>query len=157
MIQDVKLERLPETQTETIVGGEDPLVLEDDNPKKSEGKYEEDIVESALIEHETLSRSWRAATYNESIKKQPILSERILKVIGSLTNCRVELEVGGKGVALKGDSHQDINKAISKLDVVDGWMVSLLGCSDTDNKTNGLVLTLNPPSHVQLSMFRRND
>lgn len=119
------MERLPETQTETIVGGEEPVVLEDDHPNNPGGRDEGDIDENILIQHETFSRSWRAASVHESMNNQTNLSERMLKEIGSLTNCRVELELGGKGVVVKGDSHHDINKAISKLDVVDGWMVSL--------------------------------
>lgn len=125
----MKLERRAETQTETELDEDDLLLVDDSTSKDLQQDFEDNAIENALIQHENFSRIWRAASINESVDSKSKLSEKMLKVIGSLTNCRAELEPGGNTVILKGDSSVEIEKALLKLDVVAGWMVSL--CSYT--------------------------
>lgn len=132
---------------------EDPLEVGDIESQDSK-RNEEDIVENTLIKHENFSRVWRDVSLNEPVDGKPRFSEKLLNAIGGLTNCRAELEPGGKGIIIKGDDPQDVEKAISKLNVINNWMVSL--CFYGYIKTNSLVLMLNPSPHLQLPIFGGN-
>lgn len=147
----MKLERRAETQTEIELDEDDLLLIDDSASKDLQQDFEEQIFENALIQHENFSRIWRATPINESVDSKSKLSEKMLKVIGSLTNCRAELEPGGNTVILKGDSSEEIEKAILKLEVVHSWMVS--SCSHNYDETNGLVITFDGAPNIQFPIF----
>lgn len=75
-------------------------------------------------------------------------SKRFLGIVGSLTGCRVELEPDGTTVTAKGENIEEINRAMSKLDVVDRWAVRLiiLAKSVIANDAGGKTIML--PSRV---------
>jgi hypothetical protein len=116
----VKLKRLPDTQTETTLELADPAAGNDDDEYSPLG-FQEDAIENALIPHEIFTRTWRSAFTKDSVLRFP---ERLLGMIGDLTNCRVELEADGGAITARAENLDDVEKAILKLKTIDDWAVS---------------------------------
>ena len=81
------------------------------------------IVENALIPHEIISKQWVVPCVNDSPNSGLKLSEKLLKVIGDLTNCRVELRTDRKSISIRGENDLDVDRACSKLEVAQDWAV----------------------------------
>lgn len=76
-----------------------------------------------LIEHEIVTRTWTPEHKSGYIGLR--LEDDALGKIGALCNCRlVHTESKSVDVMIKGDYEEDIQKAISKLRVVNGLAVS---------------------------------
>lgn len=88
--------------------------------------HDEDAVENALIPHEICTRSWRSSVIKELSETGLRFPESLLKAIGGLTNCRVELEADGGTITARAENMQDVEKAIVKLKTIDDWAVSLI-------------------------------
>lgn len=117
----MKLKRLADTQTETVLELADPAAGNGDDEYSPLG-YEDDAVENALIPHEIFTRTWRSASTKDTVLRFP---EKLLGVVGDLTNCRVELEADGGAITARAENVDDVEKAIMKLKTIDEWMVSL--------------------------------
>lgn len=50
--------------------------------------------------------------------------DSLLKALGELTNCRVELEADGGTITVRAEKLPDVEEAILKLKSIDDWMVS---------------------------------
>lgn len=83
------------------------------------------MVDNPLIPFEIFSRTWSSKITNLPTGAGLTFSKRFLGIVGSSTGCRVELEPDGTTVTAKGENIEAINRAMSKLDVVDRWAVSL--------------------------------
>lgn len=123
-MQEIKVRRLADTQTETIASQEEIFSAENARQPDLGSNDDTDPIESLLlIPHETFSRDW-----STNFSDQPAganINEKLLAAISSLTGCRVEPDPDGKNVTIKGEDNEQIKKALSKLDVVDRWIVSL--------------------------------
>lgn len=113
-----------DTLTDANIDGEDlALVEEEEEEQEEEDVPSIEVVENSLILHENYSQSWHAPTDTELTDNAPQFSEYVLKLIGDLTNCRVEYEPDGKSVAVRGDDLFHIDQAMSKLYVMHDWAV----------------------------------
>lgn len=119
--ENVKVKRSADTQTEADAATEEQFPAEDAQQEDSELIDDTDIVEIPLIPHETFSRTWSTKIANPHTKAGLTFNKRFLEMIGNLTGCRVELEPDGNTVTAKGENHEQINRAMSKLDSVDRW------------------------------------
>ena len=114
------MKRMADTQTETE---EVPIVAEIAKQSSREQTHKVAVGEHLLIPHETFSRDW-SSKKNVRSASRPRLDNRLLGLVGTLTNCRVELTVDEKKITVKGETNEDVDKAMLKLDALDRWTVS---------------------------------
>lgn len=114
------MKRMADTQTETE---EVPIVAEIAKQSSREQTHKVAVGEHLLIPHETFSRDW-SSKKNVRSASRPRLDNRLLGLVGTLTNCRVELTVDEKKFTVKGETNEDVDKAMLKLDALDRWTVS---------------------------------
>jgi hypothetical protein len=148
------LKRLADTQTDTTLVLDDPAAGNDvvELPKPDD---EENAVEHALIPHEIFTRSWRSTVTNELSDVPLRFPETLLKMIGALTNCRVELEADGGTITARAENMQDVEKAILKLKTIDDWLVSWNVPAFSNIKADILVSTSNFAPLIRFLLCRR--
>jgi len=79
---------------------------------------EEPSSEGLLIEYQNIVRTWVPSKSGRDIGAR--VSDQMLSMIGGLCNCRIErLDESRSDVTLRGDTEQDIEKALLKLRVAD--------------------------------------
>ena len=123
--QSVKLKRVVDTETDPCFELLD-LVSGNDVKKSSPlDKIDDAVEENALIPHETFTRSWRPTFAREISDTGIRYHESLLKEIGALTNCRVELEADGVTISARAENLHDVENAMMKLKIIDDWAVSL--------------------------------
>ena len=126
-MQDTKVKRMADTQTETSAAQEENLP---ENARQQDQKINEEAesVERTiqLIPHESFSRTW-SSKFSESHQGAGLkFNERLLGIIDILTGCRVQLENDKKTITIKGEDIEEVENAMSRLDVVDRCAVSLI-------------------------------
>lgn len=121
----MKLRRVADTQTETVLDLEDAIGVNEDG-QFSPVDREEDAAENVLIPHEIFTRSWRSSVIKDISEIGLRFPESLLKALGGLTNCRVELEAGGGTITVRAENMRDVEEAIMKLKSIDDWAVSLI-------------------------------
>lgn len=109
-MQELKVKRIPGTQLEA-----DPALAAAAEARK----YNQN---ETLIQYGPVSRTWQSNVSNSSTR----LTHRVIETIGKLCGCDLESIDGGRAVLIKGESLQEVDKACSKLDVVNHWAVCLL-------------------------------
>lgn len=109
-VQELKVKRIPYTQLEA-----DPALAAAPEPQQ----YNQSVT---LIPYGPVSRTWQSNVSNSCAK----LDHRVIETIGKLCGCDLENIDGGRAVMVKGESSQEVDKACSKLDVVNHWAVCLL-------------------------------
>ena len=119
------MRRVADTQTDTVLDLED-ATLGNGDEQFSPVDDKEDAVENVLIPHEIFTRSWRSSIIKEVSATGLRFPESLLKAIGGLTNCRVELEADGGTITVRAENMQDVEKTILKLKTIDDWAVSLI-------------------------------
>lgn len=108
-MQELKVKRIPCTQLEA-----DPALAAAPEPQK----YDQS---ATLIPYEPVSRTWQSNASNPRC-----LDHRVIEAIAKLCGCDLENIDGGRAVTIKGESTQEVDKACSKLGVVNHWAVCLL-------------------------------
>lgn len=108
-MQELKVKRIPYTQLEA-----DPALA----VAAELQKYNQN---ETLIPYGPVSRIWQSNVSNS--RTNP--THREIETIGKLCGCDLENIDGGRAVLIKGESSQDVDKACSKLDVVNHWAVCL--------------------------------
>lgn len=104
-----------------------------------------------LIEHETVTRTW---TSRGSGKAK--LHDFAMSSIGSVCHCRIEWsKESAIDVNIIGDTEQDVERAISKLSVMDKAAVSILNTYFRVTGTNCTDRANELPSYHQLCKLRR--
>lgn len=121
----MKLKRIPDTQTETALDLEDETAGTH-GEKLSPVDHEEDAVENVLIPHEVFTRSWRSSVVKTGSEPGIRFPDSLLREIGGLTNCRVELEADGGTITVRAENMRDVEEAILRIEVIDNWAVSLI-------------------------------
>ena len=121
----MKLKRVADTQTETVLDLEDAIAANEDD-QFSPVDRGEDAVENVLIPHEIFTRSWRSSVIKDVSEIGLRFPESLLKALGGLTNCRVELEADGGTITVRAENMRDVEEAIVKLKSIDDWAVSLI-------------------------------
>lgn len=109
-MQELKVRRIPYTQLEA-----DLALAAGPEPQKNNQS-------ETLIPYGPVSRTWQSNVSNSRTK----LDHRVIETIGKLCGCDLETIDGGRAVLVKGESIQEVDKACSKLDVVNHWAVCLL-------------------------------
>ncbi|MCJ1469281.1 hypothetical protein MMC07_007914 [Pseudocyphellaria aurata] len=128
MFDEFKVQRSADTQTEAELDPGEQFPADDAEQEDSDLVDEVDV-DSPLIPHETFSRSWSTKRANPTTgAAELIFSTRFLGIIGNLTGCRVELEQDGNTVTAKAESQEQIDRAMSKLDVLDRWAAEKQSC-----------------------------
>lgn len=150
----MKLKRLADTQTDTTVDLADASlgIQKEQLPSVAN---EEDAVEKALIPHEIFTRSWRSSLVKELSDTGLRFPESLLKVIGGLNNCRVELETDGATITARAENMQDVEKAIAKVKSIDDWAVSSVVRRFAVFHLTLLVPTINISTLVRFLLCRR--
>ncbi len=78
-----------------------------------------------LIEHETITHTWRPATKGGLINLKS--RDQVLGRVGTLSNCRLECSDSAHAdILIRSDNQQAVDNAISKLNVLDGATHSYL-------------------------------
>lgn len=109
-MQELKVKRIPYTQLEA-----DPALA-------AAAELQQYNQNETLIPYGPVSRTWQSNVSNSCTK----LTHRVIETIGKLCGCDLENVDGGRAVLVKGESSQEVDKACSKLDVVNLWAVCLL-------------------------------
>ena len=107
----------------------DYLELSPEAQKKFDRQKQEAMLEEPppflLIEHETLSKVF----YRKGLSRthlNELYSPRILRDVQHATNCRLELDEVAGSVSVKGDSEENLNKAIAKLNALEKMDVGIV-------------------------------
>ncbi len=148
------------TQTVTDVGVSDEAVQSNevptvttDNDRRFSGSRNESNNDVFLIEHETITRTWTPDRKGGFINLRS--KDHALGKIGTLCHCRlVHIDPESESIIIRGDCEEDIEKAISKLRVVDKAAVSL-NATYTDMAANFVVRDAVLPSYLQYSYHGR--
>lgn len=149
-IQSVKVNRAPETEIETTLDFANLVSSKDFKEEFSTPDKEEDaVVEKALIPHEIFIRSWKSAFIKEISDVTLRFPESVLKEIGALTSCRVELKPDEGTITARAENMQDVEQAILKLNLIDSWMVSIIF-----RPVFGFILTFLEPA-INIPIFLR--
>lgn len=77
-----------------------------------------------LINHESISKNWKPMVANERTNNVLHFSAGPLNSIGNVTKCRIELAIDGTNVIVRGESEQNVDTAITKLEVLNSSFVS---------------------------------
>ena len=85
-----------------------------------------DAVESVLIPHEIFTRNWRSSVIKDISEIGLRFPDSLLKAVGELTSCRVELEADGGTITVRAEKLSDVEEAILKLKSIDDWLGSLI-------------------------------
>lgn len=83
-----------------------------------------DGADQLLINHESITKNWKPMVANERTNIGLHFGAGLLNNIGNVTNCRVELAMDGTNVVVRGESEQNVDTAVTKLDVLNNSFVS---------------------------------
>ena len=101
----------------TRVRGTNPKATKEESVKMATSQ-EELSSDNLLIEFQNITRTWVPSKNGRDIGAR--VSDQILSMIGDLCNCRIErLDESRSDVTLRGDTEQDIEKALLKLRIAD--------------------------------------
>ncbi len=77
-----------------------------------------------LINHESVTKNWSPMKVNERTNIRLNFNAGLLNQVGNITNCRVELAMDELNITVRGESEQDVDKALAKLNVLNNAVVS---------------------------------
>lgn len=83
-----------------------------------------DGADQLLINHESITKNWNPMLVNERTNIGLNFSAGLLNQVGNVTNCRVELAMDGTNIVVRGESAQNVDIAIAKLNILNGSFVS---------------------------------
>lgn len=87
-------------------------------------EFKETDEAETLIPYAAISEAWNPKIVDPVTGVSIGVDHRLLGKIGRLSGCSLEPADGGS-ITVKGESREDVKRAMTKLDVVTTWAVSL--------------------------------
>ena len=121
------LSKIPKIRrlSQTIVDADDSLLNEDSRSLTEHDQEEVSATTKAnerLISHETVRRTYTVPQGGKFATD--FLDSDLLGIIGSLTNCQFEFKETKGDIIVKGESEEEVERTMKKLEVIDNAEVN---------------------------------